>query len=160
MSRIYISESQKRQIFEQLEKAYPNEGAGFLLGHFVEGHIAATDVVIDEVIAAENASAADEQYHRFVMTPKDWMRLEDEADARGLTLIGCFHSHPDSPAIPSDFDREHSYPNFLYLIASVMKGRAQELRSWELARDGHSEHTTALVSDRDWREMMKWPTVR
>ena len=149
MSRIYLSESQQRQIFDQLEAAYPNEGAGFLLGH-----IAANGVVIDEVIAAENASAAEEQHHRFVMRPADWMRLEDEADGRGLTLLGCYHSHPDSPAVPSAFDMAHSLPNFLYIIVSVMDGQAQDMRAWELSRDSHSERMTAVVGDEQWRELM------
>ena len=160
MSRIYISEAQKRRIFDQLEAAYPNEGAGFLLGHYVEGHIAATDLVIDDVVPAENASAEEEQYHRFVMTPQDWMRLEDEADARGLSLIVCYHSHPDSPAAPSDFDREHSLPNFLYLIVSVVMGRAEELSAWELNRKSHRQLIAAVVSDADWNDIMTWEKVR
>ena len=154
MSRIVLSEMQQRQIFDQLEAAYPNEGAGFLLGHFD-----ARDIVIDEVIAAENASAAEEQHHRFVMTPQVWMRLEDEADRRGLTLIGCYHSHPDSPALPSTFDMAHSLPNFLYIIVSVFQGRAREMRSWELSRDSYDEHITAVASDEEWREIMTGQTV-
>ncbi len=159
MSRIYLSESQNRRISAHLESAYPHEGAGFLLGHFVDGYIAATDVVIDDVIPSENSSAEDERHHRFVMTPQAWMRLEDEADRRGLRLVGCFHSHPDAPAIPSAFDREHALPNFLYMIVSVNAGRAGELRSWEISRDNQVEHICAVVSDDEWRKIMKWQTV-
>jgi proteasome lid subunit RPN8/RPN11 len=69
------------------------------------------------------------------MTPLDWARLEDEADAKGLTLVGYYHSHPDHPAIPSEFDRAHALPNFRYLITSVRGGQAAEIRAWQLAED-------------------------
>jgi proteasome lid subunit RPN8/RPN11 len=70
------------------------------------------------------------------MTPKDWARLEDEADAKGLTLVGYYHSHPDHPAIPSEFDRSWALPNFKYLITSVQQGRADHARVWQLTADG------------------------
>ena len=83
----------------------------------------------------ENVFEAAEQHHRYAMTPQDWMRLEDEADARGLVLLGYYHSHPDSPAIPSDYDREHALPNFIYLITRVQGGAAQEMFTWHLSAD-------------------------
>jgi proteasome lid subunit RPN8/RPN11 len=69
------------------------------------------------------------------MTPQDWMRLEDEADAKGLTLVGYYHSHPDSPAIPSIYDRDHALPNFVYIITSVVQGKAVEMHVWRLRPD-------------------------
>ena len=154
MSRVIISETQRGLIFAQLEAAYPDEGAGFLLGQPLAGH-ADADVVIAEVIAAENVSAAEERHHRFVVKPSDWMRLEDEADSRGLSLVGCYHSHPDSPPLPSAFDREHSLPNFVYIIASVLEGSADEMRCWALRRDSQSEHVTAVVDDHQWQAIMQ-----
>ena len=71
----------------------------------------------------------------YAMRPQDWMRLEDEADERGLTLVGYFHSHPDSPAVPSEFDREHALPNFVYIIAPVYMSRAGDMRAWQLRHD-------------------------
>ena len=61
--------------------------------------------------------------------------MEDEADARGLTLVGYYHSHPNHVAIPSEFDREHALPNFVYIITSVMQGKAAEMRVWRLRTD-------------------------
>ncbi len=153
MSRIYISETHKQRIFRQLEAAYPEEAAGFLLGHLIDGYIAATDIVIDEVVPVDNVGEPGEKHRRFVVTPQDWMRLEDEADARGLLLIGCYHSHPDERAIPSDFDREHSYPNFLYIIVSVIDGKATDIRSYELSREGYLTHITAVISDDDFKDL-------
>jgi len=118
------------RIFEQMEDTYPNEGGGFLLGELEDN-----STVIRDIIQVDNVFEEEEQYHRYAMTPQDWMRLEDEADDRGLTLVGYYHSHPDSPAIPSEYDREHALPNFLYIITSVEMGRATDMRVWKLRAD-------------------------
>lgn len=128
---VRLSQGLVAQIFEHLERAYPNEGGGFLLGSALpEGGVSIT-----HIRPIENVAAQAEQYHRYAMTPIDWMRLEDEADALGLTLVGYYHSHPDSPAIPSEYDRVHALPNFRYLITSVQDAKAVELRGWQLAED-------------------------
>ncbi len=118
------------RIFEQMEDTYPNEGGGFLLGELEDN-----STVIRDIIQVDNVFEEEEQYHRYAMTPQDWMRLEDEADDRGLMLVGYYHSHPDSPAIPSEYDREHALPNFLYIISSVEMGRASDMRVWKLRAD-------------------------
>ncbi|MCC6614074.1 MAG: M67 family metallopeptidase [Anaerolineae bacterium] len=118
------------RIFDHLQASYPNEGGGFLFGSLRDD-----TVIIEDVIPVENVFASEEQYHRYAMTPQDWMRLEDEAEARGLSLVGYYHSHPDSPAFPSDYDRDHALPNFAYLITSVMRGSAIDMRGWRLVPD-------------------------
>ena len=118
------------RIFEQMEDTYPNEGGGFLLGELEDN-----STVIRDIIQVDNVFEEAEQYHRYAMTPQDWMRLEDEADDRGLALVGYYHSHPDSPAIPSEYDREHALPNFVYIITSVEMGRASDMRVWKLRAD-------------------------
>ncbi len=120
----------QREIFDQMEASYPNEGGGFLLGSVQDG-----TVTVQDIMQVENTFAEEEQYHRYAMRPQDWMRLEDEADERGLSLIGYYHSHPDSPAIPSEYDREHALPNFVYVITSVMMAKATDMRVWRLRPD-------------------------
>lgn len=127
---IRLPSNLQARIFDQMETTYPNEGGGFLLGETM-----AEGIVIRDIIQVENVFEEDEQYHRYAMTPQDWMRLEDEADERGLALVGYYHSHPDSPAIPSDYDREHALPNFVYIITSVLMGRASDMRVWKLRAD-------------------------
>lgn len=128
--RIHIEKALQMRIFEQMQAAYPNEGGGFLLG-YMDGNSA----YIHEAIAIANIFPQEEQYHRYAMTPQDWARLEDEADERGLVLIGYYHSHPNASAIPSDYDRDHAWPNFIYLITSVQAGVAVEMRAWRLRQD-------------------------
>ena len=127
---IALHQDLQQRIFQHLESTYPHEGGGFLLGTPKGGHID-----IEDVIQINNVFAESEQYHRYAMTPRDWMRLEDEADSRGLTLVGYYHSHPDSPAIPSDYDRDHALPNFVYLITAVQDGKAVDMRVWRLVDD-------------------------
>ncbi len=133
---VILSKDLQARIVKHLESAYPNEGGGFLLGTH---HPQRDELVIADVVEVANVFAAEEQYHRYAMTPQDWARLEDEADARGLTLVGYFHSHPDSPAIPSVYDRDHALPNFTYIITAVYdvdaKATANDMRVWRLRED-------------------------
>ena len=64
-----------------------------------------------------------------------------EARSLGLDVVGYYHSHPDHPARPSEFDREHAWPGMSYLIVSVEKRQVVEARSWRLAddREGYDE---------------------
>lgn len=136
---IQLSRTLQERIFEQMQATYPNEGGGFLLGT-----PSADGIRIEDITAVENVFEESEQHHRYAMTPGDWMRLEDEADARGLTLVGYYHSHPDSPAIPSEYDREHALPNFVYIITSVLEGRAADMRAWKLRADRTAFDADAL----------------
>ena len=105
--QVRLSEATRVTICDQLEAGYPNEAGGFLLG---EGSLPGP-VHIREAIPIVNQFAASEQHHRYAMSPQDWLHYEDEADARGLKLLGYYHSHPDSPAIPSEYDRITPCPN-------------------------------------------------
>lgn len=139
MRSVSLDSELQQHIFDQMESTYPNEGGGFLLGNLGNG-----GVVIADIIQIENVFAEEEQHHRYAMTPQDWMRLEDEAEERGLTLVGYYHSHPDSPAVPSEYDREHALPNFVYIITSVKMGRSQDMRVWALRSDRSAFNAVAL----------------
>lgn len=127
---VLLPDALQTRIHELLEGTYPNEGGGFLLGQET-----GSGVRVEDVSPIQNVFAEAEQYHRYAMTPADWARMEDAADERGLTLVGYYHSHPDSPAIPSEYDRVHALPNFVYIIVSVVDGRADHLRVWRLTDD-------------------------
>lgn len=127
---VKLSKALQSRIFEQMEGTFPNEGGGFLLGNITDG-----EITIKDITQVENTFAEEEQYHRYAMTPQDWMRLEDEADEKGLSLVGYYHSHPNAPAIPSEYDRDHALPNFVYIITSVRDGKAVDMRVWKLKAD-------------------------
>jgi len=110
-------------------ETYPEECCGGLLGEASEGGVR---VVVAERIA--NASR-EMRERRFAVEPRDYLRLERRADALALSLVGFYHSHPDHPAAPSEYDREHAFPFLHYLILSVEKGRPGEATSWVLSED-------------------------
>ncbi|MDR2740748.1 MAG: M67 family metallopeptidase [Treponema sp.] len=118
-------------IREEGEKAYPNECCGFVLGTLRE----AGGRKAEALIPIDNAREAEEQYHRFAIEPEDFMQAEKNARDRNLEILGFYHSHPDHPARPSDYDREQALPFYSCLIVSVEKGKPGVLTSWELAAD-------------------------
>jgi len=101
------------QINAHVEKAYPEEGAGFLIGD--EGEV-------KEILALSNAREDAARHNRFLITPEDYLKAELKADSLGLSLIGVFHSHPDCPNVPSEYDREWAQPFFSYIITRVEEG--------------------------------------
>ncbi len=112
------------------EAAYPNEGAGLLLGT-----VEAEQKTLAAILPIPNQWESEEQYHRFLITPEDMLRGETEAARRGLDVVGIFHSHPDHVAVPSGFDRDWALPWYSYIITSVEKAKAVDTRSWLLKED-------------------------
>lgn len=125
-----LSANLHQTIVAHVEGTYPNEGGGFLVGIQEPGQ-----TVVTEIHSVQNVFATEAQFHRFLAEDGAFQRIEDEADTRGLSLIGYFHSHPNSPAVPSEFDRVHAWPYFAYLIVSVQQGQAAETLLWELVDD-------------------------
>jgi proteasome lid subunit RPN8/RPN11 len=119
-----------RQIQAHGEAAYPEEGAGFLLGKDDGDHRQVT-----AILALDNAREQAARHNRYLLTPQDYLDGENEAARYNLDVLGVFHSHPDHPNRPSEFDREWAMPWFSYVITSVDHGRAVGSRSWRLAED-------------------------
>lgn len=117
------------QIQAHAEQAYPEEGAGFLLGS--EG----ANRTVQTVYILPNAREDSARHNRYLITPEDYLKAEIEAGRLRLNLIGVFHSHPDHPNRPSEFDQEWAQPFFSYVITSVESGKAIESRSWRLLED-------------------------
>ena len=126
---LQLSKALLEQIHHFCERSYPEEGAGFLLG--TEGH----NRIVQDVFPLTNAREDAARSNRYLLRSEDYMKAEREAERRALELIGVFHSHPDHPSAPSEFDREWAQPHFSYLITRVKGGRAIESRSWRLAED-------------------------
>ena len=127
---LLIEEDILAQIYAHGEAAYPEEGAGFLLGYDdgKQRHVA-------QIFVTENAREDEARHNRYLVTPQEYLQAEVAAELLGLSLIGVFHSHPDHPNRPSEFDREWAQPFFSYIITSVNEGQAVEARSWRLAED-------------------------
>lgn len=112
------------------ETAYPEEGAGLLLGR-ADGDLREVLHIIE--LANEREDGA--RHNRFLIAPQVLLRGEQEAMRLGFDVVGIFHSHPDSPNLPSKFDREWALPWYSYIITTVQDGRAVNSRSWRLVDD-------------------------
>lgn len=118
------------EIHAHAESAYPEEGAGLMLGK-PNGN----DMRVLAIVKLANAREDEARHNRYLITPQDYLRGEQMADGLGLEVIGVFHSHPDHPNRPSEFDREWAWPWLSYVITSVFAGRAVESRAWRLKED-------------------------
>jgi proteasome lid subunit RPN8/RPN11 len=122
-------------IHEHAKVTYPEECSGVIVGM----NTGEMKVVVD-VWRAENTHE-DERSRRFLIDPLVYMKLEQQANERDMDVLGIYHSHPDHPAEPSEYDREHAWPNFSYIIASVGSEQVEDMRSWVLKddRSGYDE---------------------
>jgi proteasome lid subunit RPN8/RPN11 len=60
------------------------------------------------------------------------IQAQKQGRDRNLIIIGIYHSHPDYPAIPSEFDRVCAWSDYSYIIISVEKGKTTDLQNWIL----------------------------
>ncbi len=124
---------------------YPSECCGMLLGHADGAHKEVQEVVALKNLRREPARAQEllpldapgreSERNRFLLDPIDQLRVEKDARARKMDVLGYYHSHPDHPGHPSDYDREHAWPWYSYIIVSVERGEAKNLASWVLSDD-------------------------
>ncbi len=120
--------------YEELRRhgqdTYPHECCGILLGTSQ-----AEQRQVQGVVRMRNVNAATPE-NRFDFDPREHLRVQREARERGLEIIGFYHSHPDHPARPSQFDLDHaSWPGYSYVIMSVAQGKTGAVNSFELAED-------------------------
>jgi proteasome lid subunit RPN8/RPN11 len=128
---ITLHREHEDEIRRQGEQEYPHECCGLLLGRTeTDG----TKRVV-EVYPVSNAREEEARHNRSLILPGEYLRGERHARARALDVLGNYHSHPDHPAVPSQFDLEHAWPTWSYIIVSVREGKAVELRSWEMRDD-------------------------
>ena len=120
-------------------ETYPHECCGALVGR---GRL------VTEALALPNG-APEAPHRRFRIGPGDYRAAERRASEQGAELLGFYHSHPDHPARPSQFDLDHAWPVFAYVIVSVEAGRPGALTSWRLREDrsAFDEEPVAVTPD-------------
>ena len=123
------------------ERTYPNECCGAMLGH-VQGE----RKLVTEALALVNAYAG-EQGERYQVRLEDLREADGAARAKGLDLIGIFHSHPDCDAYFSETDLQNSCPWYSFVVLSIQHGRF--------------DHANSFLPDLDQtradKEELKWP---
>lgn len=140
---LVLSAGQRELIDRHAEATYPDECCGVMLGRQVEGRR-----IVEQLIEIENQWDEQERRRRFLITPQQYMRAEKQARETGLDLLGFYHSHPDAPARPSEFDREHAWPFYSYLIAGVDAGTTVALTAWQLRDDRSGYEEAEIIESR------------
>jgi proteasome lid subunit RPN8/RPN11 len=141
--QLWMSHDVAERIRRHGAETFPHECCGALLGR---DSVAAEKVSAREETPSQETREVlelfplvnrrdDSPRNRFAVTADDVRDAEKAASQHGLEVIGWYHSHPDHPARPSDFDREHAWPWYSYVIVSVMAGKAADMTSWRLNDD-------------------------
>jgi proteasome lid subunit RPN8/RPN11 len=135
-----IGEELMRRIHAHGVETYPHECCGALFGREGESSRAVSDLL-------PLANRRDDSpRNRFEVTADDVRLADKTAREKNLELIGWYHSHPDAPARPSEYDREHAWPWYSYIIVSVEKGEPRETTSWRLRDDRSAYDSEAIES--------------
>jgi proteasome lid subunit RPN8/RPN11 len=138
------------------ESTYPEECCGLLLGQLSGDIKTLIDVLPtenswgDEAVDAfqtieEPRERKSSKRNRFSIAPKVMLKAQKDARDRNLDIVGIFHSHPDHPAVPSEFDRAIAWQQYSYIIVSVQNGLARDLKSWSLDDDDQFQHEEILI---------------
>jgi proteasome lid subunit RPN8/RPN11 len=120
-------------------ETYPNECCGALIGR---------DGVVASTYALPNTTEEGPR-RRFLVRPDDYRQAEKRARELGGDLLGFYHSHPDHPAQPSQYDLDHAWPSFSYIIVSVRSGVPEDMTSWRLREDRSAFEAEKLTYEHD-----------
>jgi proteasome lid subunit RPN8/RPN11 len=115
-------------------ETYPHECCGALVGR---------DGLVQSAVPLPNTTGEGPR-RRFLVRPEDYRAAERAASAAGADLVGFYHSHPDHPARPSQYDLDHAWPFFSYIILAVASGQPGEMTSWTLRDDRSAFEPEAL----------------
>jgi proteasome lid subunit RPN8/RPN11 len=111
--------------------AYPNECCGILFGRDItDGCV--TRRMVERIEPVKNDFDSSETYHRFSISPQTLMNAEKAAANEAKLVLGFYHSHPDHPARPSQYDLDHAWPFYSYVIVSILQRKPDEMTSWVL----------------------------
>jgi proteasome lid subunit RPN8/RPN11 len=123
-------------------ETYPHECCGALLGRDSDSAAAGSSGQSEQTPPREILELFplvnrrdDSPRNRFSVTSEDVLAAEKAGRALGIDVVGWYHSHPDHPAEPSQYDRDHAWPWYSYIIVSVANGEPQYMTSWRLTDD-------------------------
>ena len=126
---IQLTRAQRDAIEAQVKKHYPKECCGLMAGR-IEGENKAVQKLYP--VANINTERA---FDRYVIDPREFMEVSEQIHKSGQKIVGIYHSHPDHPDRPSEFDRAHAWEVYSYIIVGVQKGTAVSMRSFVLDKD-------------------------
>ncbi len=122
------------EIHSHAISTFPEECCGLMFGNSSENSKDEAKHVI-RIRRLDNAFDPSQRFHRYSLDPREFLMEEKSAEERGEKIIGVYHSHPNAPPKPSEFDRAHAWPELSYVIVEVLNGKIFETRSWILRED-------------------------
>ena len=132
LSKVAISDAVNQAIRRHGQETYPHECCGALVGT-----TAGAESIVADVVPLPNTTEEGPR-RRFLVRASDYRLAERRAGEMGGELLGFYHSHPDHPARPSQYDLDHAWPTFAYIIVAVANGKATEMTVWFLKDDRSS----------------------
>ena len=143
MGVLVIPESVARRIEAEGIAAYPNECCGLLVGRDGDRRM------VDRLVPMKNAFDEKEQYHRFTIDPVAMIETEKLAEREGKAVLGFYHSHPDHPARPSEYDRQHVPPWSFYshVIVAIHQRKPVDMTSWTMNEETEQFDPQTIVRE-------------
>ncbi len=140
---IKVLEEIFNNILEHSKESYPNECCGALLGTVDYSNDTKNVVDVKPLTNINKERAAD----RYEIDPAELLSVEKKAGTNGLDVVGFYHSHPDHPSRPSQFDRDRGWPDYSYIIVAVEGGKKTQAQSWHFDRpdDPFKEETLEIL---------------
>jgi proteasome lid subunit RPN8/RPN11 len=121
---IEIEKAPWETMLHHAQNKFPNECCGAMLGR-IDGDRKVVTLAVPIENAYEGAQGA-----RYEIGPEDLLAADREARARGMDLVGIFHSHPDCDAYFSETDLKNSCPWYSFVVLSVKNGRFDHANSF------------------------------
>ena len=132
LSKVAISDAVNQAIRRHGQETYPHECCGALVGTTADA-----ESIVADVVPLPNTTEEGPR-RRFLVRASDYRLAERRAAEIGGELLGFYHSHPDHPARPSQYDLDHAWPTFAYIIVAVANGKATDMTVWFLKDDRSS----------------------
>ncbi|MBP0019603.1 MAG: M67 family metallopeptidase [Cyanobacteria bacterium SBLK] len=151
---IQLDSKQFNLLIRHAEKTYPEECCGIILGtitHDTTRTLTSDRKLVLDIMPVQNIwneelakdlpqivdipSRSSQKERNFFIAPEDILHAQKEARNRKAIVLGFYHSHPDAPAIPSEFDRAIAWPDYSYLIISLTEEQFTDVKSWQLDRE-------------------------
>lgn len=129
-AQITLNQQMIDEMHSEAVSTYPEECCGLMFGKFEDGI-----KMVSRVKGMRNDYRPSERYHRYTIDPKDFLAAEKEADLLGEDIVGIYHSHPNAPPKPSEFDRNHAWPSLSYIVMEVRERKVLNTFSWTLKED-------------------------
>jgi proteasome lid subunit RPN8/RPN11 len=140
---IQLSKEQMDEIFSHAREDYPYECCGVMLGSASADQKRTTRVRRLENVHEEGHE------RRFLISAQSMFEVERDARQSGDAVLGFYHSHPDHPARPSQYDRDWAWPWYSYIIVSVMGGSPGDVTSWTFEEDDAPFQPEEIIIERE-----------